>query len=523
LNRVPQDAYTINNFFDTDEQIEMAVKPVYGAAWADFQDPWLSLGDKLSGNFYNGTDAFCIFTVTATNSGLINASYSIWTVIAYCNSIIENVQKYAGSNTSEAVRTKVTGEANVWKAMAYFYCVRIWGPVPIVDDNTQMTVDGSYKTAYRIVEEDVYEYIIRLLLKAEPMVPAVNAEGRINKNTVYALLSKVYLTRSGLGRSGDRNQADLDKAREYAGKVVNESGLALAANYADLFTISKGNLNPENLLSWHWIVDAQWGCQNILQANLAVQQLTGTGDGWGTWSGPSIHLQSLFGEDATKFGAGRRVNTDRRRKATMMMDGDYYPELQQSKGGFTITWDGGSVFASGSGAFVRKHIVGSMDDHKREAGYESQFMKTSLSSHLLRLADVYLIYAEAILGNNASTSDPEALKAFNAVRRRAIPSHVDVTEINFIDIFNERRLELSFEGDNWYDFVRLHYYNPALANQLIKSQDRGYYEGNATTETIVHQPSYVNPPDSYYMPFPNADVIINPNLKEPPVRYNFED
>ena len=29
---------------------------------------------------------------------------------------------------------------------------------------------------------------------------------------------------------------------------------------------------------------------------------------------------------------------------------------------------------------------------------------------LLRLADVYLIYAEAILGNNASTSDGEALK-----------------------------------------------------------------------------------------------------------------
>ena len=38
---------------------------------------------------------------------------------------------------------------------------------------------------------------------------------------------------------------------------------------------------------------------------------------------------------------------------------------------------------------------------------------------ILRLADVYLVYAEAILGNNATTADADALQYFNMVRARA--------------------------------------------------------------------------------------------------------
>jgi hypothetical protein len=165
----------------------------------------------------------------------------------------------------------------------------------------------------------------------------------------------------------------------------------------------------------------------------------------------------------------------------MMMKNDFYPYFWRHVGGFTATWDNnnnvaGATFAIGTGANCVKHIVGHYEgDHKAEAGVPARRMATNLATHLIRLADVYLIYAEAIMGNNASTTDAEALKYFNAVRKRAIATHTDVTSINFMDIFNERRLEFATEGDNWYDLVRLHYYNPALAKQIINAQERGSY------------------------------------------------
>jgi hypothetical protein len=265
-----------------------------------------------------------------------------------------------------------------------------------------------------------------------------------------------------------------------------------------------------------------WGPQNAMQADLAVQQLSGTGDGWGTWSGPSVNLQQVFGEDATKPGSAGRVNTDKRRRSTMMMDGDFYPELKREKGGLTVLWDNGAVFASPTGANARKHIVGSQADHQAEAGAPMYFMKTNLSTHLLRLADVYLVYAEAILGNNESTADAAALKAFNAVRRRAIPTHTDVQSITFDDIYKERRLELAYEGDNWFDYVRLHYYNPAKAKKMLAEQERGTYNGNAANPPIVLNSQKFAPDDAdFTLPTPEIDVLKNPRLREEPVPYDF--
>jgi hypothetical protein len=209
----------------------------------------------------------------------------------------------------------------------------------------------------------------------------------------------------------------------------------------------------------------------------------------------------------------------------MMMTGDYYPEMRAEEGGFYVYWDGGGVFASNTGAWARKHIVGHYTDHIREIGHSSQFMKTSLSTHLLRLADVYLIYAEAIMGNSSSTSDSRALTAYNAVRRRAIPTHADVVSISFDDIFDERIRELSFEGDNWFDYVRLHYYDPALAKQKLGDQERGEYLGNADDpdQFELVSRSYTPLDADFELPFPEVDLSINPNLLKDPVPYDFGD
>ena len=527
LNRPPEDAYTTDSFYNTDDQLYQVANPLYGGVWFDYQRAFLAVGDAMSGNANKGgTDPFFSFSVTGSTSDILNASNSVWTAVAYCNSVIENVSQKSGPNCSADVKNAVIGEAMVWKAMAYFYLVRMFHDVPIIHSNAKLIADGTAVTVKKNPAADVYEYIIRTLVKSADLLPAQGLPGRINKWTAYGLLSKVYLSRSGLGKTGTRDLTDLDKAKLYAGKVINESGLKLTDNYFDLFSISKGNRNPENLLSWHWVVNSDWGPQNAFQADLAVQNFTGHGDGWGTWSGPSIDLMNAFGEDAHNL---TRKNDDVRRKATMMMYGDRYMNWWRNKSGFLCDWSNDGVFASPSGAFAVKHIVGSKEDHMAETGgIPSDYMKTSLSTHLLRLADVYLIYAESFLPTvSSTTTDNGALTAFNKVRARSIASWVPAVKISFMDVFKERRLELAYEGDNWYDFVRLHYFEPQLAISLLAQQERGSYSGLGAyyrdhSQVITLNSKKFTPLDATFkLPFPEVDISINPNLLKDPVPFDF--
>jgi hypothetical protein len=534
LDRPTEDTYTIDSFFQTDEQCYQAANVLYNAPWYDFQRGFLSIGDALAGNEYRGADnVYQSFNLTSADADLANASNSLWLVNGHCNAVIENIAAKAGPNVSEEAKNTVTGEAMTWKAMAYFYLVRAWGAIPIIHSNSDIVGAGNANELMKNRVEDVYQYIIYTLEDAIELLPAQNDAGRLNKYSAYGLLSKVYLTRSGWGQSGSRVQADLDKAKEYAAKVINESGAVLEPVYSNLFRISTGNRNSENLMSWQWVVSGAWTSQNTLQSDLSLNGFTGLADSWGSWRGPSIDLQELFNEDPRED----RNNYDARRKATMMMRDDYYPNFWRHEGGFTATWDdtnlAGATFGVGTGANNVKHIVGHYEgDHMDEIGHPAERMATSLSTHVLRLADIYLVYAEAALGDAGSTSDPEALRLYNAVRSRSIPTHTDEISVSFEDIFKERRLEFAMEGDNWYDYVRLHYYKPELAKQLLNAQERGtydglqgFYDGETAKADVTIESFKVNITDDkhFTLPFPEVDLAMNPNLMDDvaPVPFDF--
>lgn len=158
-------------------------------------------------------------------------------------------------------------------------------------------------------------------------------------------------------------------------------------------------------------------------------------------------------------------------------------------------------------------------------------MATDLATHILRLADVYLIYAEAILGNSDNTTDAEALKYFNAVRQRAIHGAEPIEELDFEMIFNERRKELALEGDNWYDYVRLSYYDPDKAISMINAQERGSYEGDLygyykgevdESDMSVNSFKVSIFKMDFTLPFPEIDLSMNPWLSEGAVPFDFE-
>ena len=528
LNRPTVDSYTIDGFYQTDAQCYQAVNPIYNSPWYDFQRGFVKIGDVLAGNISYGTDnGYQAFVLKSSDDDLRNASASLWSVNAYCNTLIENLNLKAGPEVSKFALNTVKGEALTWKAMTYFYLVRIWGAVPIIHNNSEIISNNNSNSIAKNNVEDVYKYIVMTLDKAIELLPEKNQPGRIDRYSAMGLLSKVYLTKAGYGQNGTRNQADLDKAAFFANEVIEKSGRALTPNYADIFRL-KNNIADESLIAWRWTVSSQWTSQNTLQSDLGLNGFSEFADSWGTWVGITIDLQNLFGEDARNKTS--RVNTDARRQATMMMLGDKYDYFWADKGGFTYNWVNGTVtYGVGTGSNVAKHLVGNNNDHVVGIGTGMDRMATSLATHILRLADVYLIYAEAILGNNGSTSDAKALAAFNAVRSRSIAGATAKTSISFDDIFNERRKELSCEGDNWYDYVRLSYYNAELAKEKLAAQERGnwnnleaYYKGEADAATVTLGTWKVTKSNIFFtIPFPDTDLAANPRLSEAPVSFDF--
>ena len=555
LNRPVEDNYTIDGFYQNDAQCYQAVNPIYNSPWYDFQRGWVKIGDALAGNIYYGTsDPYQTFVLSPSDQQLKDASASLWSVNAYCNGIMQNIDLKSGPNVSLAARNTVKGEAMTWKAMAYFFLVRCYGAVPIIHNNSEIISSKQSNSLKRNNIGDVYTYIVKILEKAIEILPPSNQPGRLDKYSAYGLLAKVYLAKSGYGSTdGTRNVDDLAKAALYAKKVIDESGRILMPVYSDIFREANNGTQKfvgEDLISWQWTVGTHWTSQNTEQSDLGLIGFDEYADTWGTYTSPTIDLQNAFGEDAHNKTNATRNNNDARRKATMMMMGDHYEYFWVDRGGFTYDWDGtpktwpnGSktqiTYGASTGANCVKNIVGDNNDNVIGSGLAMQRMQTSLSTHLLRLADVYLVYAEAVLGNNASTTDAGALSAFQAVRNRSIKNDSPKASITFDDIFKERRLELACEGDNWYDFVRLSYYNKNLAEDILSHQERGYwasidayYKGTLTTLTDFKVVTSNVPKaniDQYYdatlktfaIPFPDTDAAMNPHLAEAPVPFDF--
>lgn len=556
LDRPTVDNYNVSNFYKTDDQVEQGVNYLYNSPWYDFQRAFIKIGEVMSGNMYWGGSPYLDFTTNGTDVDLINMSYSLWAVNGHCNTVINNIINSEGP--SKEAKMQYIGEALTWKAFAYFFMVRTFGEVPIVHDNTELLGTGEYNSVSKVEKADVYEYIILTLEKAMELLPKnpyIGKYNRIDRFAAEALLAKVYLTKAGL--SGSLSTADLAKAAELAYDVIKNSGRKLTPNYEDVFRLSPTvfNATGECLISWQWTAQgSQWTRQNTLQSDLAIEGFGDQGDLWGGWGGPSVDLANAFGVCAADNPEVRKGEKDIRRKATMMLPGDIYPYFWTNKGGFNFIqflYDSSYSKAPGmqcqTGAHNVKHLYGNDADHVAALGHTPANMSYTLPTHLLRLSDVYLIYAEAVLATNPA----EALQYVNEVRTRA--GAEPLASVDYKDIWKERRLELAGEGDNWYDFVRRSYYQMDTVISELKAQKRSTYNNLAdvykyfaeeekwditflteSTEDGKYVSGYVegkkrqvwygdngvkgkedNPnvtKESFQLPFPTEDVVFNANM-----------
>lgn len=543
LNRPPLSSPTSGTFYQSDAEILEGTGVEYNASWSGYNGTSLNyIGDVMGGNMtidnYNGRGAYLNFAVSATDpSGALQSAYqAFWYVVSNANVIAGNI-KNAGPGASAGGKTEGLAECYFQRAAAYYYLALNWGAVPIIYDNSAQIGDSTIR---RNNLTDVWKFMIMDLSYAAKNLPAAPIQpGRVTKWSAEGMLARAYLIRSGLtGSGGSRNQSDLDSAKYWAGDVAHNSGLSLEPNYYDLFTYQKfsGTTVPdESLFSLLWVPTGQWFVQNHMQANLAYDvKITQTGDGWGGSFGGSASLMAYYMDPAN-------ATDTMRRRATVFMPGDFYSDINKPNGWWvdTALFNSAKIYAAGAQgngvgndhAFVKKYVVGSPSDNGGLGAQQDE----NLNTYMMRLSEVYLIYADAILGNNPSTTDAEALKYFNAVRSRAGANTKN--SITYADLVLERKVEFAFEGKAWYDWKSWYYFAPTDALNYFSNQNRGNYNLSPNSfHTFIsyfnsdNHPNVDGSPGSVTypitaakvdLPFPEAESLVAPALAQSPVPFDF--
>jgi hypothetical protein len=533
LDRPPEDAVSDVKFYQTDDQVRAATSLLYSEVWFDYNDKAMyNLGDFRGGSAFSAwNDRGNVMFNTTGDNGENSASWrAFYVVVAQSNLTINNIKTIAGPQVTVGAKKVAIAEARFMRALAYRFLVMNWGEVPIIENNTTQLFDTSIR---RATVPSVWRFITSEMRAAAADLPDASSQpGRLTKWSAEGMLARFYLTRSGVeSTGGSRNQQFLDSAKYYAADVITNSGKKLLDSYETLFKYPYNN-NNESLFELQWVFSGPnvWGTANSMPEYLAYSPDISFG-GWGGDKGATWWLLSQYdgftaqGTDTLK---GRTV--DQRLHATFMLPGFYYPEItkvsDKTKLIFPFTGTDNNFLS------VKKYVIGSPIDL---AGIASQQHYPN-DTYMMRLAELYLIYAEATIGNSASTTDATAVAYFNAVHQRAgLPQYVvggnnGSGPLTLETVWSERFKEFAMEGMTWYDLVSLHYWNPSKAYSIINAQDRGLFfakPDQMPTPTLwtfnktswFTERQVVASDGNFLLPIPNAELAQAPNLKAPAVDY----
>lgn len=584
LDKTPQHSYTADTYYSSDAAVMKAIEPLYNYAWFNYNyRAMVGMGSARANDGWNPylNPQFATFQVTGLDGDLANAWKSFYLVVSMSNQLISDINAYCTESVSEDVKNLALGEAYLMRGWAYFYLLRSWGDVIVYENNLEMT---NTPVVPLTKEEDVLKFVIRDARRAADLLPVASTSNHATKYSAEGLLAKALLAQSGWGKNGTRDQSILDEVVELCDDIINNGPYTLLPDYADLFKYDNNNFtmqNSETLLAMHWAdpLTATWGTYSANYSDLAW---SGASD-VNVWGGiyASVDMLDLYNED---------ISDSIRFQATFCLPGIYYSY-----------WDTGNDLVAAADktpangypqptGFVyskkfcqlKKWVVGTKADCQ---GHLAQ-MASPLNTYIQRLADIYLIKAEAILGNDETTSDAEGLEAINAVRARAKVDNM-LTSYGLAELIKERRKEFCMEFCNWYDMVTWYRWQPQyMLNYFNNKQHRAFminqgdvlYNADRTisyrtfpnrqsspwyfyddtrsprgcywndcmrdgdTETIIQtkDEGYVYDVDALsracdgydpvtlnetniFMPYPEADVIRNPYFKQPAQNYDFGD
>lgn len=390
--------------------------------------------------------------------------YRLYTQIAFCNEFIKNTSDemlsqngISGTNLEEAKAMR--GEARFLRAQAYFHLLDMYGNVPFVDETTFGTLPKQ------IMRSDLFIYVEKELQAAESELktPKTNEYGRADKAAAWSLMARLYLNAKVYNNTERYNDVIT-----YCDKVIN-AGYTINPSYENLFLADNNINNPENILSI--VYDGQrtqtnGGTTYLVHAAIGGSMNAadfGVNGGWGGIRTTKAFVQKFEPSDLRgRFHtAGQNIEIN---------------DLANFNDGY---------------AFIKYKNIKS----NGQPGIHDNWVETDLP--LYRLADVYLMYAEAVLrgGGNMST----AVGYVNALRTRANASSVSSITLDFI--LDERSRELSWEMTRRSDLIRF--------GKFTTSAYLWPWKGNVKDGAAVANHRNL-------FPIPSNELNVNSNLVQNP-------
>ena len=409
LELAPEHQINEQVFYSTAEDFETALIGTY-APWQELHEsPLIRMGELTTDNAEitwssptTNESELDENAVTSTN-GFVGAVWSTgFQTVSRCNNILNRIE---GAQIDETLKSQYKGEALFLRAYSYFYLVRFFGDLPIIERSFTSPNEVAEFDMTRSPVEQVYQLIISDLTTAADLFQFDDLpKSRASVGAAKTLLGKVSL------RRGEWSQA-ADVLKE----VIDMNTYSLMPDYETLFTNNNDNL-PESVFEIPY-----------LSGDI------GEGNGFSSIFMPPRFDMAMF--PGNMQGSGRVMPTldmvnayepgDLRRSASigdsvLLVTGDYAQDRHGLKFvDFTVglSGDGGINFTA------------------------------------LRYADVLLMYAEAL---NEIGDTPAAEDYLNMVRDRADLDPLDgLSQEDFrLAIEQERRVEFFLEGHRWHDLVR---------------------------------------------------------------------
>ena len=387
-------------------------------------------------------------------------------------------------------------EVRTLRAMAYWILLDTFGNVPFTTEADEM---GAIKPK-QISAANLYAWLkteLEELVSAESHLKDVKTQvyPRIDKGAAYGLLARLLINHKSYTGTEDVNTYTEAMA---AAKQVIDNKYALASEYRELFMGDNGQ-NPECLkeIVWAACYDANktqsYGGPTYLIAASTNNNLNlGLAAGWAGLNTSSQFVSYLIGSagvDAAKVGDNVDAFTSIDKRALVSLK--YSEKKDQALDSFTAGWH---IHKYNNFHSTDQDIYGERPE-KGEGSITEQF--ASIDFPLIRAAEMYLIYAEAKTRvDGGTTTDAEALKAYNAIQKRAGLAGL-ATSISLEDVFTEITRELYWEGLRRTTLIR---YNKYVEGNFVWPFKGGASSGQALSNHLK------------LFPIPDEDLVANDNL-----------
>jgi starch-binding outer membrane protein, SusD/RagB family len=405
-------------------------------------------------------------------------------VVSFSNSFIENAQLL--SETDSEVKAYIA-EARFLRAYAYLQLMDLYNNVPLVTKvTTELPVQSSPIEIFSFVESELKE--IDTNLKDSKS----NQYGRVDKAAAWSLLSRLYLN-APVYINADKSIEVI----EYSEKVIN-SGYAINTSdinqngsaYDELF-LADNNIN---------------GAQNEF---IFVVQFDGINSQ--SWGGSTFMVHAPIGGsmDPTDFGvnggwAGLRTTkglVDKFSYSVTGTDSDNAP-VSWSDSRAMFHTDGQNYEIEKIPKFTEGYAVTKFKNITANGspGSDSSGDHVDLDLPIIRLAEVYLNYAEAVV-NNGGGSLQKATELINTLRNRSGAPLITSSELTPEFILDERSRELYWEGHRRTDLIR---HGKYVTSAYLWPFKAGAAQGKATES---HRKIF---------PLPENVLLVNKNLTQNP-------